>query len=250
MNYWACLKHRLSVVFGLLAVFWLVLFIAAGFVMSQPAGYAFPRTVAILGIGVTGLSVLRFLLKKGVKPIVFEQCIDHPNIVAVHALCPDIQIISGLASASQIAAVDLFIVSPGVCIRQAPWSSVDTSKMISDVALFRHYADKPIIAVTGSNGKSTVVSLLAHCLQSLGQVVGLGGNIGTPVLDLLAIDVDVYVLELSSFQLALTPALKAYVAVFLNISPDHIDWHGDFYDYLRCKRLVYTGCDRGICSVR
>ena len=116
-------------------------------------------------------------------------------------------------------------------------------EVIGDVELFARLTDKPIVAVTGSNGKSTVVTLAFEVLKAAGYKVGLGGNIGTAVLDLLSQDYDVYVLELSSFQLDTTQSLKAHSACVLNVSEDHLDRYPSYQAYIDSKQSIYNGAE-------
>lgn len=136
------------------------------------------------------------------------------------------------------------IVSPGIAdkeplIRNARKAGLE---VVSDIELFAREARAPYAAVTGSNGKSTVTTLLYHMARAAGKDVLAGGNLGEPALDLLSIQVpDLYVLELSSFQLLRTDSLAATVAVLLNVSPDHLDWHRSAKEYRDSKYSIYSG---------
>jgi UDP-N-acetylmuramoylalanine--D-glutamate ligase len=119
-------------------------------------------------------------------------------------------------------------------------------EIISDIDLFVTECDLPIIAVTGSNGKSTVTSMLGDMLSTAGWAPAVGGNLGTPALDLLSADKDIYVLELSSFQLERSGLIPATAAVILNISPDHLDLHGDMQSYTDAKARIYSACRHAV----
>jgi UDP-N-acetylmuramoylalanine--D-glutamate ligase len=113
--------------------------------------------------------------------------------------------------------------------------------ILSDIDLFACATDKPIIAITGSNGKSTVTTMLGDMGNAAGRKTAIGGNLGTPALDLLQQDADLYVLELSSFQLERTTALNAAASTVLNVSADHLDRHQDMADYAREKQRIFRG---------
>ncbi|MGO3300724.1 MAG: UDP-N-acetylmuramoyl-L-alanine--D-glutamate ligase, partial [Pseudoalteromonas sp.] len=133
------------------------------------------------------------------------------------------------------------IISPGLSLStDAVAKAIDAGvEVIGDVELFARLTDKPVVAVTGSNGKSTVVTLAYDVLKTAGYKVGLGGNIGTAVLDLLNDGFDVFVLELSSFQLDTTTSLKPISASVLNVSEDHLDRYENYQGYINSKQTIY-----------
>ena len=135
------------------------------------------------------------------------------------------------------------MVSPGISIHRGEVKqAAELGKaIIGDVELFAQLADKPVVAITGTNGKSTVSTLVAEIIRAAGYRVGLGGNIGTPALDLLNTKVDYYVLELSSYQLETTDSLQASVASILNLSEDHLDRYDSYQHYIRAKLRIYPG---------
>ena len=121
------------------------------------------------------------------------------------------------------------------------------SRFVSDIELFAREVAKPFVAVTGSNGKSTVTTLLYHMCRADGRNVLAGGNLGEPALDLLdQAEPDIYVLELSSFQLHRTQNLSAEVALLLNVSPDHLDWHADEAEYRASKYRIFNDVDTAL----
>lgn len=141
---------------------------------------------------------------------------------------------------------DLLIVSPGMP-NDNPWlvaARASNIEVIGDVELFARINQKPVIAITGSNGKSTVTKLVSEMLQNAGIHGVMGGNIGVPVLNLLASPFDVAVLELSSFQLETTASLKASSACILNVVEDHMDRYQQFDDYVAAKQRIYQGAER------
>ena len=146
-------------------------------------------------------------------------------------------------------SVKRVIASPGVPDSHPLLEKARKKKLeiVSDIELFARDASKPFVAVTGSNGKSTVTTLLYHMCQADGRNVLAGGNLGEPALDLLEQDSpDIYVLELSSFQLQRTQKLPAEVAVLLNVSPDHLDWHADEDEYRAAKYRIFKDVDAAV----
>ena len=120
--------------------------------------------------------------------------------------------------------------------------------MIGDIDLFRGQARAPVVGITGSNAKSTVTELVGQMARDAGRDVGVGGNLGPPALDLLADTRELYVLELSSFQLERAGNLDLAVAAVLNISPDHLDRHGDMPRYHQAKHRIFRGCEQAVCN--
>lgn len=200
------------------------------------------ETVAVAGFGLTGVSVARFLLRQGVMPIVIDSRAEPPGLTLEPELVAQCECLFGEFSLESLLGLDLIIVSPGIDTRKGPLRmAADAGVMlISDIELFAWYVTAPVIAITGSNGKSTVTELAAYLLQQAGKKVAVGGNIGTPALDLLTTEHDCVVLELSSFQLELTFSLTLQAACILNISSDHLDRYDDSRAYIRAKHAVYT----------
>lgn len=197
----------------------------------------------VMGLGLTGYSVASYLLSQGYRCRVYDSRHTPPYYQALKVRFPDVEISLQAADRAMIDWADALVVSPGLSmqlpqIRQA----ADLGKqIIGDIELFAQAVDKPVIAVTGSNGKSTVVTLLGEMIRMSGQRVGVGGNIGVPALDLLAEAVDFYVLELSSYQLETTYSLKPLVTTVLNLSEDHLDRYASYSDYKKTKLRIYNG---------
>ncbi|MDQ2069508.1 UDP-N-acetylmuramoyl-L-alanine--D-glutamate ligase [Natronospira bacteriovora] len=190
----------------------------------------------VVGLGRTGFSVARHLVMRGEPVAVVDSRPSPPLLDRLREELPQAEWL-GAFPASLPADVGRLIVSPGVASNEplltaARRQGVD---VLGDVELFARLARAPLVAVTGSNGKSTVVSLLAHLLDAPGYRVVPGGNLGRPALELLEEDADLYVLEVSSFQLETTRSLDAAVGVILNLSPDHLDRHGDMAAYAGAK---------------
>ena len=194
----------------------------------------------VVGLGATGLSIARYLERTGRDAVFFDSRKEPPGLEELRSIRPDAEVLLGDVDLPE--SVARVIASPGVedshpIIRAARDAGL---AVVSDIEIFAETADAPFVAVTGSNGKSTVTTLLYHMCCADGRETLAGGNLGEPALDLLAGDVpDVYVLELSSFQLQRTATLPAAVAVLLNVSPDHLDWHASEAEYREAKYRIF-----------
>ncbi len=201
------------------------------------------KHITVLGLGVTGLGIVRFLLSQNIQPKVVDSREQPPGAdwLAEHA--SELVTHFGDLDNAALSNTDIIIISPGLSLTTPAVAKAMAAgvEVIGDVELFARLTDKPIVAVTGSNGKSTVVTLAFEVLKAAGYKVGLGGNIGTAVLDLLAHDYDVFVLELSSFQLDTTQSLKAHSACVLNVSEDHLDRYPSYQAYIDSKQRIYNG---------
>jgi len=194
----------------------------------------------VLGLGITGLSIARYLRRNDRDATFIDSRDEPPGIDELNDVWPDADVILGKSTLPK--GVQRIIVSPGIADSHELLKKARKKKLevVSDIEIFAREAKAPIVAVTGSNGKSTVTTLLYHMCCADGRKVLAGGNLGEPALDLLNEDKpDVYVLELSSFQLQRTQELPAEVAVLLNVSPDHLDWHADEAEYRESKYRVY-----------
>lgn len=195
------------------------------------------KNVVVIGMGLTGQSVARFLLTKQAKVV----AMDSRSELMLNL---DIPLFLGELNPEKLSNSDLVVVSPGVnlanpAIQQAIAAGV---QVIGDIELFAQFNTRPVIAITGSNGKSTVTQLVADMCAAGGKNVSMGGNIGLPALDLLEQSADGFVLELSSFQLETTYSLKPLVATVLNVTEDHLDRHGDMAIYQQLKLRVFNNC--------
>ncbi len=197
----------------------------------------------VIGLGLTGYSAARFLLTNGYQCRVHDTREIPPYLGRLKADFPQVEVFSGEIDAELMNWAEALVVSPGISIHQGDVrQAAELGKaIIGDVELFAQLADKPIVAITGTNGKSTVSTLVAEIIEAAGYRVGLGGNIGTPALDLLTTEVDYYVLELSSYQLETTDSLQATVAAILNLSEDHLDRYDSYQHYIRSKLRIYPG---------
>ncbi|MCU7996609.1 UDP-N-acetylmuramoyl-L-alanine--D-glutamate ligase [Shewanella glacialipiscicola] len=198
----------------------------------------------VLGLGATGLSVVRYLCGKGITPLVMDSRRQPPGAETLSTSFPDVKLISGGFDCRYLVQASQIIISPGIAmytpeVRVALDMGIE---VIGDIELFaREIADrKPcVIGITGSNGKSTVTTLVGEMAREAGIAVAVGGNIGLPALDLLHENADLFVLELSSFQLETTHSLKCVAATCLNISEDHMDRYSDLAAYRAAKLRLY-----------
>jgi UDP-N-acetylmuramoylalanine--D-glutamate ligase len=212
----------------------------------QPLPGSAPRTL-VVGLGATGLACVRHLARQGLAVAVTDSRRDPPGLARLKAELPDVAVYLGGFSEAAFAAAQRLVVSPGVALDQ-PLIRVARERgveVLGDIELFARAHRAPVIAITGSNGKSTVTTLVGEMMRRAGLRAAVGGNLGTPALDLLPApgegEPDWYVLELSSFQLELTDSLAAWVATVLNLSADHLDRHGDLDHYAALKARVYRG---------
>lgn len=199
----------------------------------------------IVGLGKTGLSCIRHLAGAGSRALAaVDSRTDPPGLLVMRSQFPGIPVHTGGFDEAIMLGAARLLVSPGVslqepAIRKAAAAGVEIS---GDIELFLGAARRPVIAVTGSNGKSTVATLVDAMVQAAGLKSALGGNIGTPALDLLAAAApDYYVLELSSFQLETVRSLNAAAAAVLNLTPDHMDRYPRVQDYAAVKQRIYEG---------
>ena len=197
----------------------------------------------VVGLGKSGMSLVRFLAQQGVRFAVVDTRANPPELATLQRDFPEIEVRCGDLDADFLCRASELLISPGVAlatpaIRTAIAQGV---KISGDIDLFARHAKAPIIAITGSNAKSTVTTLVGEMAKAAGKKVAVGGNLGTPALELLADDVELYVLELSSFQLETTEQLNAEVATCLNISEDHMDRYADLSAYHLAKHRIFRG---------
>jgi UDP-N-acetylmuramoylalanine--D-glutamate ligase len=203
----------------------------------------------IIGLGKTGLSCIDYLLKQNKKIIVMDTRLDPPGLTEFKQKYSGIPIYLGPVDKTKIANAAALVVSPGIGITELGLTAEDVSTIpvIGDIELFAQNAKAPIIAITGTNAKGTVTTLVGEMIAASGQKVLVGGNIGIPALDLLSENIpDYYVLEISSFQLETTYSLHAIAATILNFSEDHLDRHGTMQSYIAAKQRIYKNCKTAI----
>ncbi|WP_337880190.1 UDP-N-acetylmuramoyl-L-alanine--D-glutamate ligase [Rheinheimera sp.] len=207
------------------------------------------KRVAVIGLGLSGLATVRYLLKQGVKPVLMDTRLKVAGLEQVPADKVD-GIYLGELDANRLAQMDVLVVSPGLdpkhpAIRFALAQGV---QLIGDVELFALATTKPVLAITGANGKSTVTKLTEFMLQCSGVHALAAGNIGLPILDALSADAEVFVLELSSFQLDTTWSLHSKAACILNVTEDHMDRYGTMAAYAASKQRVYQGTQLAVAN--
>lgn len=197
----------------------------------------------IVGLGVTGLSVARYLAGRDLPFAVCDTRANPPGLDKLKRFAPMADLYLGELDAQLLSSADELIVNPGIALSTPAIQAAMQAgvKVVGDIELFARAADAPIVALTGSNAKTTVATLLGQMAGKAGRRVAVGGNIGTPALDLLDLKADLYVLELSSFQLETTDALNAEVAVVLNVSEDHMDRYADLAAYHLAKHRIFRG---------
>ena len=202
------------------------------------------QQTVVIGLGDTGLSVAQHLSKQGVDFKVLDTRSNPPQLAAFKQEHPEIEVQLGGFTAEFFQDAQQIIVSPGIDINQKDIRKVilaNDCDCVGDIELFARSTSKPIVAITGSNGKSTVTSLLAEMANTAGVNAYAGGNLSPPALCLLNHeDAELFVLEISSFQLETTQSLQPQVSVVLNVSPDHLDRHGDIENYAHIKEHIYS----------
>jgi UDP-N-acetylmuramoylalanine--D-glutamate ligase len=196
----------------------------------------------IVGLGKTGLSVANYLIHKNKPFILFDDNI-HCDVTIFREKWPDALIFLETFPTHLNVDIDEVIVSPGVN-KQADYFTFFKETgvpIIGDIECFAREVTVPVVAITGTNGKSTVTTLVGELLKASGREVVVAGNIGLPVLDawLNYPTPDIFVLELSSFQLSDTYTLKPAASTILNITEDHLDKHKDMNDYIHAKHRIY-----------
>ena len=203
----------------------------------------------IVGLGSTGLSCAKYFSARGHAFKVVDSRLDPPSLEELKRLMPEVECELGEFSRQTFLGAGELVVSPGVSLKTAEIVAAQKAgvPISGDIDIFSKVVTAPIVAVTGSNGKSTVVAMLTEILRKAGKNFGLGGNLDgvnfKPVLDLLAEDSrDLYLLELSSFQLETTENLGAEVAVLLNLSEDHMDRYEDLTAYHVAKQRIFNDC--------
>lgn len=202
----------------------------------------------VVGLGVTGLSCARHLYRQGVSFCVVDTRNNPPGLAALRNEMPDVPVFAGDYPEEVISSATELIVSPGVAMDDPLVIGAKSAgvAVIGDVDLFMREAVAPVVGITGSNAKSTVTELLGQMASNAGLNVGVGGNLGTPALELLDSQCQLYVLELSSFQLERAETLGLEVATVLNVSADHLDRHGNMLRYHQAKHTIFRGCRKAV----
>lgn len=203
-----------------------------------------PSNCLIIGLGQTGLSCARFLALHDIDVAVMDTRNEPPALAVLQQQYPEVVVKTGELDLEWMQQADMIVLSPGVDPRLPEIVAAKEAgvEMVGDIELFARYANAPVIAITGSNGKSTVTTLLAEMAEQAGKNIAVGGNLGTPALDLITEEKpDFYIVELSSFQLETVNSLNAFAATILNVSPDHLDRYDSIEAYQQAKARIYAG---------
>lgn len=207
----------------------------------------------VVGLGKTGVSCVRWLRAQGIPVRVLDTRDNPPGIDAVREAFPDLEIHLGGFRADWLESARVLVVSPGIATAEPAIAAAAArgAEVLGDIELFaRHLRDggsnAKVVGITGSNGKSTVTALVGEMARASGLRVAVGGNFGTPALDLMDSGTDLYVLELSSFQLETTSSLALAAGTILNLSEDHMDRYPSFADYGMAKQRIFAHCDLAV----
>nr|WP_283246530.1 UDP-N-acetylmuramoyl-L-alanine--D-glutamate ligase [Pseudomonas insulae] len=197
----------------------------------------------VVGLGKSGMSLVRFLARQGVRFAVADTRANPPELATLQRDYPQVEVRCGELDVDFLSRANELYVSPGLAVSTPALQEAAArgTKLSGDIDLFARHAKAPIVAITGSNAKSTVTTLVGEMAVAAGKRVAVGGNLGTPALDLLSDDVELYVIELSSFQLETTDQLQAEVATCLNVSEDHMDRYSGLPAYHLAKHRIFRG---------
>jgi UDP-N-acetylmuramoylalanine--D-glutamate ligase len=215
----------------------------------SPAKYA-----VIVGLGRTGFSCARYLRARGWRLAVTDTRQKPPELAGLAALDPTIPLSVGGLDIRLLDGADCVVASPGVSLEEPFFVEARHRgiEIVGDIELFGRAADAPIVGITGTNGKSTVTTLVGRMAERAGLRVRVGGNLGEPALDLLsarAATTELYVLELSSFQLDATTSLDLKAATVLNVSPDHLDRYTSVNAYADSKARIFSRCETAVINL-
>jgi UDP-N-acetylmuramoylalanine--D-glutamate ligase len=214
-------------------------------------------SAVIVGLGKTGFSCARYLLTHGWNIAVTDTRTQPPELANLLALDPQVPLRLGVLDASLLDGALCVVASPGVSLAEPFFIEARRRglEIVGDVELFARAVDAPVVGITGTNGKSTVTTLLGRMAERAGLRVRVGGNLGEPALDLLgaaesdAQKTELYVLELSSYQLEATVSLDLKAAAVLNVTPDHLDRYATFEDYAAAKARIFARCDTAVINL-
>jgi len=210
-----------------------------------------PPYAVIVGLGRTGLSCARYLRARGWRLAVTDTRDAPPQLAQLAALDAAIPVTLGRLDTALLKDAVCVVASPGVSLEDPFFAAARRLglEIVGDVELFARAADAPVVGITGTNGKSTVTTLLARMAERAGLRVRVGGNLGEPALDLLSAGTELYVLELSSYQLETTASLSCRAATVLNVTPDHLDRYGSLARYAAAKARIFARCDTAVINL-
>jgi UDP-N-acetylmuramoylalanine--D-glutamate ligase len=224
-------------------------------ITSSPRHTQAPARAVVVGLGKSGFSAARYLIGQGFEVAVTDSRGEPPEGPSLRALGRslgrEITLRAGGFDASLLDGASMLVVSPGVAVRGAFFDAARRRGLeaIGDIELFARAARAPVAGVTGTNGKSTVTTLLAAMAARAGLRTRSGGNLGEPALDLLDDSTQLYVLELSSYQLETTRSLALAAAAVLNVSADHLDRYRDLSEYAAAKARIYARCEVAVVNL-
>jgi UDP-N-acetylmuramoylalanine--D-glutamate ligase len=205
----------------------------------------------IVGLGTTGLSCARYLHAHGWRLAVTDTRAAPPELAALTALDARIPVRLGQLDPALLEGAVCVVASPGLPLHGPFFDEAQRRGLaiVGDIELFARAAAAPMVGVTGTNGKSTVTTLVARMAERAGLRVRAGGNLGPPALDLLAESTELYVLELSSYQLETTSSLHCRAATVLNVSADHLDRYPSLASYAAAKARIFARCDTAVINL-
>ena len=198
----------------------------------------------IAGLGKTGLSCARHLAARGWRLACTDTRPAPPGLAELQRIAPVAEVRTGMLDAALLEDAGLVVASPGLPLDEPLFAAARARgiEVVGDVELFAREAAAPVVAITGTNGKSTVTTLVGEMARHAGWDVRVGGNLGTPALDLLGGSPQLYVLELSSYQLESTSSLGLVAGAVLNVTPDHMDRYAGLEEYAAAKARIFARC--------
>lgn len=207
------------------------------------------NNIVIIGLGETGFSCVEYFAQKNIPVTVMDNRENPPKLLEIRERYPETKVYTGSFVPEILAKADILVLSPGLAKDDPSIAKFlrPGVSIVGDIELFAEELQKlkvPLVAITGSNGKSTVTTLVGEMANQAGFKTTVGGNLGIPALTLLDKPMDLCVLELSSFQLETTDSLKPTVATILNISPDHMDRYLSLENYFAAKERIYRNCQK------
>jgi UDP-N-acetylmuramoylalanine--D-glutamate ligase len=205
------------------------------------------RTV-VVGLGRTGMSVVRYLRAHGTAVAVTDTRAAPPALPELRALAPEVKVSAGALDAKLLDGADAIVVSPGIAARGAFFDAARARgvPVFGDIELLARAVRAPVVGITGTNGKSTVTTLVGQMAERAGRRTRVGGNLGEPALELLDPSAELYVLELSSYQLDTTESLTLAAATVLNVTADHLDRYGTLAEYAASKARIFRRCGTAV----
>jgi len=210
------------------------------------------KRAVVAGLGRTGHSVIRHLTARGWQLAATDTRLAPPGIDTLRGVYPDLKISLGGLDAGLLADADCVVISPGLPQNDAFFGAARLRGLpvIGDIELFAQSGAQPVVGITGTNGKSTVTTLVARMAEQAGLATRAGGNLAPPALELLeGGPAQIYVLELSSYQLETTESLQLAAGAVLNVTPDHMDRYADIGAYAAAKARIYANCETAVINL-